>query len=77
MKKCKIIHINDAHERELEDGDRFYAEDYPRTEEMINGYLEEGYVVKQVVQSYMPNISKEGSYSFFLNGYTFYLEKEE
>lgn len=76
MKECKIVHINDGNPIVVENGGRFFVEEYPGAEKYIESYLEEGYEVKQMIPTVMPNIQKEGSYSFFVSGFTFYLERE-
>ncbi len=77
MKKCRIVHINDGNHRELTNGNRFFAEHNPQTEEKLNQLLALGYEVKHVVSQYSPSIQGEtGNYMFYKSGYTFYLEKE-
>ena len=77
MKKCRIVHINDGNHRELANGNRFFAEHNPQTEEKLNQLLALGYEVKHVVSQYSPSIQGEtGNYMFYKSGYTFYLEKE-
>ena len=77
MKKCGIVHINDGNHRELANGNRFFAEHNPQTEEKLNQLLALGYEVKHVVSQYSPSIQGEtGNYMFYKSGYTFYLEKE-
>ena len=77
MKKCRIVHINDGNHNELINGNRFFAEHNPQTEEKLNQLLALGYEVKHVVSQYSPSIQGEtGNYMFYKSGYTFYLEKE-
>lgn len=76
MKECKLIHINDGCERELRDGNRFYAEEFPETRELIGTYLEEGWQVVHMVPDFSPAIQGEGRYSFYKTSWTFYLERE-
>ena len=46
-------------------------------EEKINQLLAMGYEVKHVVSQYSPSIQgNNGSFMFYLSGYTFYLEKD-
>ena len=77
MKKCRIIHINDGNHNELINGNRFFAEHNPMMEEKINQLLAKDYEVKHVVSQYSPSIQgNNGSFMFYLSGYTFYLEKD-
>ncbi len=77
MKKCRVLHVNDGNAKELTNGNRFFAENYPKMEEAINRVIQMGYEVKQMVPQYSPSIQgNEGSYMFYLSGYAFYLEKE-
>ena len=77
MKKCKIIHINDGTPKELENGNRFFAEEYEEAEAFLAPFLAEGYEVKQMIPDYSPAIQKPGAFSFYNTGFTVYLEKEE
>ncbi len=46
-------------------------------EEKINQLLALGYEVKNIVSQYSPSIQgNNGSFMFYLSGYTFYLEKD-
>lgn len=77
MKKCRVLHINDGNSRELTNGNRFFAEHEPKTEQAINKLMEMGYEVKQMVPQYSPSIQgNSGSFTFYLSGYSYYLEKE-
>ena len=77
MKKCRVLHINDGNSRELTNGNRFFAEHEPKTEQAITKLMEMGYEVKQMVPQYSPSIQgNSGSYTFYLSGYSYYLEKE-
>lgn len=76
MKKCKIIHINDGTSKVTTNGDRHFAEEYPWAEELIEGYINRGYEVKQMIPNYTPNVQKLGEYPFFIGGFTVYMEKE-
>lgn len=76
MKKCKIIHINDGSPETLTNGDRHFAEEFTWAENLINEYLEDGYTVKQMIPTVMPNILEAGNFSFYASGFTVYLEKD-
>ena len=77
MKKCRVLHVNDGNAKELTNGNRFFAENYPKMEEAVNRVMQMGYEVKQMVPQYSPSIQgNDGSYTFYLSGYAFYLEKE-
>ena len=77
MKKCRVLHINDGNSRELTNGNSFFAEHEPKTEQAINKLMEMGYEVKQMVPQYSPSIQgNSGSFTFYLSGYSYYLEKE-
>lgn len=75
MKKCKIIHVNDACPKELFNANRHFIESFPWTEELIDSYLNQGYEVKNIISNYAPNDQEEGSLSSFIDGFTLYLEK--
>lgn len=76
MKKCKIIHINDGTAKVTTNGDRHFVEKYPWAEKLIEGYLVQGYKVKQMIPNHTPNIQEKCEYSFFIGGFTIYMEKE-
>lgn len=76
MKECKIITINDGNERELSNGNRLYICDYPVTEKCVNDYLEDGWNIVQMTPVFNPAINREGDFTFYRGGYTFYLERE-
>ncbi len=77
MKKCRVLHINDGNSEELTNGNRFFAEYYPKIEDIMNKLLLMHYEVKQILPEYSPAIQGQpGSYMFYHTGYTFYLEKE-
>ena len=77
MKKCKIVHVNDGTAKVITNGDRHFAEEYPWAEDFIEHYLNQGYEVKQMISNYTPNIREEGGPSFFIGGFTIYMEKED
>jgi len=77
MKKCILIHVNDAKEEVLHDKDFLYVERFPKTEKIIEDYLSKGYEVKQIIPSYAPSTQKEGNYTFYVSGITIYFEKVE
>lgn len=52
MRKCKILHINDGSAKVITNGDRHFVEEHPWAEDLIEGYLNQGYEVKQMI----PNI---------------------
>lgn len=76
MKECKIIHIHDGNLVEISNGNRFFQEDFPQTEQVINDYLNQGFEVKQILPQYTPAIQKEGYLSFYKSGVLIYLERE-
>lgn len=76
MRECKILHVHDASPKLLESGNRHMMEEYPWAEETINGYLKQGYEVKQMIPQVNPAIQEEGVYSFYLSGFIVYLERE-
>lgn len=76
MRKCKILHINDGTAKVITNGDRHFVEEHPWAEDLIEGYLNQGYEVKQMIPNYTPNVQKNGEYSFFIGGFTVYMEKE-
>lgn len=77
MMKCRVLHVNDGNAKELTNGNRFFAENYPKMEETINRVMQMGYEVKQMVPQYSPSVQgNDGTYMFYLSGYAFYLEKE-
>ena len=75
MKECKIIHINDGNPIEVSNGNRFFQECFPQTEEVINDYLNQGFEVKQIIPQYSPAIQEEGNFSFYKSGILIYLER--
>lgn len=36
MKECKIVHIHDGNPVEISNENRFFQEDFPQTEQVIN-----------------------------------------
>jgi len=76
MKKCKIIHINDGTAQVTTNGSGHFVEEYPWSEKLIDDYLNQGYELKQMFPNYTPNIQEEGMYSFYIGGFTIYMEKE-
>lgn len=76
MRKCKILHINDGTAKVITNGDRHLVEEHPWAEDLVEGYLNQGYEVKQMIPNYTPNVQKNGEYSFFIGGFTVYMEKE-
>lgn len=76
MKECKLIHINDGNEETLQNGNYLFVEEFPRTAEIIAGYLNQGYEVKQIIPDVTPNILQEGAYTFYKGGIVVYLERE-
>lgn len=77
MKKCKVININDGSPKILTNQDRLCVEEYTRIEEILEGYFQQGYRLIHIVPTYNPGIQEKGNYSFYCNGYTVYLEKDE
>ncbi len=77
MKKCKVININDGSPKVLVNNDGLCISEYTRMEEILEGYFQQGYTLQQIVPNYTPNIQERGNYSFYHDGYTVYLEKEE
>lgn len=76
MKICKLVHINDGKEKEIQNGDFMFVEEYPRTEAMISELLNDGYELKQMIPDVTPAVQKPGSFSFYKGGFVFYFEKE-
>ena len=52
MKKCKVININDGSPKMLSNRDRLCIEEYTRIEEILEGYFQQGYTLKQIVPTY-------------------------
>ena len=75
MKECKIIHLNDGNPVEVSNSNFFFQEFFPKTEEVINDYLNQGFEVKQILPQYSPAIQKPGVYSFYRSGILIYLER--
>ena len=76
MKKCKLIHINDGNPREIRNCDRLFMEDIPRVEDLLDHWINKGWVVKQMMPLYEPNQLEQGAIGFYLSGINVYLEKE-
>ena len=68
MKKCKLIHINDGNPREIRNCDRLFMEDIPRVEDLLDHWLNKGWVVKQMMPLYEPNQLEQGAIGFYLSG---------
>ncbi len=77
MKKCKVINIHDGSPKVLTNRDHLCMEEYTRVEEILEGYFQQGYHLVHIVPTYTPNIQEKGTYAFYNNGYTVYLEKDE
>lgn len=77
MKKiCKLLHINDGSAETLVNGNFHFMEEYGWAEEVLNGYLAQGYEVRQMIPVVTPAALREGSFGFYRSGFTVYLEKE-
>ena len=76
MKKVKILHINDGNSEVVTNGDRMFIETFPKAQNEIEKYLNEGWEVKQMIPEVSPAINKEGAYTFYESGFTVYMEKE-
>lgn len=76
MKICKLVHINDGKEKEIQNGDFMLVEEYPRTDAMISELLNDGYELKHMVPDFTPAVQKPGCYAFYKGGFVFYFEKE-
>jgi len=77
MKKAKILHINDGCSEVVTNGDRMFIETFPKAQNEIEKYLNEGWEVKQMITEVSPAVNQEGTYSFYKSGFTVYMEKEE
>jgi hypothetical protein len=75
-KKCKLIRINDGTAKTLENGNFHFVEEMEWAAKYLERYLNEGYEVKHMVPEVTPAIQKDGTYSFYKGGFTFYLERE-
>lgn len=76
MKRVRIVNVNEGRLRELANDNWFCVETHPRTEVLLEGYLECGYAIRQILPSVNPAIQRPGDYTFYRNGCTFILEKE-
>lgn len=76
MKECKIVQINDGNHVEIQNGNFLFVEEFPKTAEIINKYLAEGYEVKHIIPQFSPASQKSDGYSFYKDGIMLYLEKE-
>ena len=76
MKKCILIHINDGNTEVLRNGNYMFIERLPKTEEVIEQYLSQGYEVKQIIPDYSPAEQGEGNFTFYKGGITIYFEKD-
>lgn len=72
----KVVTINDGQEEEIQNGNYLYVEELPRTAEILEGFLEDGWKILYAMKEYNPSIRKEGAYSFYKGGITFILEKD-
>ena len=73
MVECKILHINEGKERELTNGNWFYASEMEKTEQFLTTYINQGFKVKQMI----PQISPGDDGSFYNDGFIVYLEREK
>lgn len=76
MKECKIIHIHDGKAKVIQNENFLMVEEFQEAEKLLNSYLAQGYEVKHIVSNVSPNILKKDNWSFYKDGFTFYLEKE-
>ena len=75
-KKCKLIHVNQGSGKVLENGNFCFVEEFSWAEAYLERYLNDGYQLKHMTSEVSPNILQDGEYTFYKDGYTFYLEKE-
>ena len=75
MKECKIINSSDGQPEVLWNADFIMVESFRRTAKILNGYFADGWTVKSVRGDYDPSVQKEGVYSFYKHGNTFYMER--
>ena len=76
MKECKIINVHDGNPEKITEQPFFTVTEYFTAEKEINAFLNEGWEVKSATPHYSPNMIKEGNFSFYLDGMTFYLERD-
>lgn len=61
---------------EVQNGDYLLVEEFPRTAEIINKYLADGFNVKHIIPSFMPSVQETGNYTFYKDDIMIYLERE-
>lgn len=77
MKKIvKIVHVNDGDSKEMYNENFMFVETYPRSEKIIEAFLNNDWTLMNRTQVLSPAIQKAGSYSFYKDGWELLFEKE-
>ena len=70
----KLVSINDGENNEINNGNRLYLVNYPRTEKIINAFLNDGWSLHSKEFRVVPSI--QGAYAFYLGGWDMLFVKE-
>lgn len=57
----KILHINDDNSEVVTNGERMFIETFPKAQNEIEKYLNEGWEVKQMIPEATSSVNKEGT----------------
>lgn len=72
----KLVSINDGENNEINNGNRLYIVNYPRTEKVIAAFLNDGWNLHSKEFRVVPSIQREGAYAFYLGGWDMLFVKE-
>lgn len=72
----KLVSVNDGNDNEIHNGNLIYIVNYPRTEKILNAFLNDGWILHSKNFRVTPAIQKPGVYSFYLDGWDLLFVKE-
>ncbi|MCD7809397.1 MAG: hypothetical protein LUH02_08645 [Erysipelotrichaceae bacterium] len=77
MKKIvKIVHVNDGERQGMHNGNFMVVETYPRSEKIIEAFLNNNWTLMNRTQVIKPAIQESGVFSFYKDGWDLLFEKE-
>ena len=75
-KECKILHINDGSAKVMLNKNFHFMEEYHWAEQILETYLDQGFVIRQMIPNFTPSRGTPGSYAFYDTGFVVILERE-
>lgn len=78
MKVVKVFTVNTGgdYKKEIFDGRWMFAQSHTAVNEVIKGFLKEGWSLVTIQPEYNPNILNPGSYTFYRGGVMLVFEKD-